>query len=683
AEFKDSLHQQELRDAIGRTVGDVKYHKGVRRQVARNGGADRTLNITMPPNPSHLEAVNPIAVGMARAAGTQVNQRGAPVFDPGLTMQILIHGDASFPGQGIVAETFNLSQLPGYWTGGTLHIIANNQVGFTTLPHDGRSTLYASDLAKGFKVPVVHVNADDPAACIEVARLAFAYQAKYEKDFLIDLVGYRRYGHNELDEPGFTQPMMYQAVRSHPTVRQIWAEKLIGRGIVSPTDADKLMAQFTNLLQLAYDSIDEDAPPELEQQPPAGIAARIETAIPADRLLAINNALKVPEGFGFYSKRLENTIRARRDTLNDPHAKTIDWATAEELAFASILEEGIAIRLTGQDTERGTFSHRHAILSDAQTGIKYTPLQELALATAAFEVRNSPLSEAAALGFEYGYNVQEPNRLVLWEAQYGDFNNSAQTIIDEFITSAREKWGQKPSLVMLLPHGHEGGGPDHSSARPERYLLMAAKFNLRLCNATTAAQYFHLLRRQALLLLTDPLPLVVMSPKSLLRNPAVYSPMTELTEGRWHPVLDDDRAAAAPDQITRLVLCSGKFYYDLIGATNDLPAQTYLADYPHVAIARVEQLYPFPAKDLEALLARYPNLTQIIWAQEEPKNMGAWEYMQWRLKRLVNQALPVDYVGRNRSSSPAEGSKTAHIKNQSMIVGYAYTWDFATHPDND
>jgi 2-oxoglutarate dehydrogenase E1 component len=678
SEFKDTLHSQELQDAIGYTLGDVKYHKGVRRQVSRNDDAAMKLTVTMPPNPSHLEAVDPVAVGMARAAGTKVNHRGAPSFDPNLTLQILIHGDAAFPGQGIVAETFNLSQLPGYWTGGTIHIIANNQVGFTTLPQDGRSTLYASDLAKGFKVPIIHVNADDPAACIEVARLAFAYQERFEKDLVIDLVGYRRYGHNELDEPGFTQPMMYNVVRGHSTVRQLWADKLTEQGVMTKDDAEALVTKFTTLLQREYDSIDDDEVPAKPTPPPAGIAARIETAVSAERLYAINDALRVPDDFNFYSKRLENTVRARRETLKDPNALSIDWATAEELAFATILEDGTAIRMTGQDCERGTFSHRHAVLNDGKTGDQYVPLQELQMASAAFEIHNSPLSEAAALGFEYGYNVEEPDRLVLWEAQYGDFNNNAQVVIDEFIVSAREKWGQTPSLVLLLPHGHEGGGPDHSSGRLERYLQMAAKFNIRIANATTAAQYFHLLRRQALLLTTDPLPLVVMSPKSLLRNTNVYSSMTELTEGRWNPVIDDvgETAQNEPEGITRLVLCSGKFYYDLIGATNDLPAQNHRSNNPHVAIARVEQLYPFPAKDLQAVIDRYPNLQEIVWAQEEPKNMGAWDFMGWRLKKLVNNTLPVNYVGRRRSSSPAEGSKTAHIKNQSMIVEYAYTWNF-------
>lgn len=683
-EFKDALQTQELQEAIGYTIGDVKYHKGLRRLVETDTD-ENTLAVTMPPNPSHLEAINPVAVGMARAAGSTVNRAGPPMFDSRLTMQILIHGDAAFPGQGLVAETFNLSQLPGYWTGGTLHIIANNQVGFTTLPIDGRSTLYASDMAKGFKVPIVHVNADDPAACIEVVRLAFGYQEVFEKDFLIDLVGYRRYGHNELDEPGFTQPIMYQRVREHQTVREIWADRLIHNGVITASEADAMVTKYSEILQQAYDTIDEAEIPTKLPQPEPGIAGKVETAVSAETLFAINEALKVPQSFNFYSKRLENTIRARREALNDPTAKTIDWATAEELAFASILADGTPIRLTGQDSERGTFSHRHAVINDAQSGRKYTVLQQLSLAKAAFEVRNSPLSESAALGFEYGYNTQAPERLVLWEAQYGDFNNNAQVIIDEFIVSAREKWGQTPSLVLLLPHGHEGGGPDHSSARPERYLQMAAKLNIRIANATTSAQYFHLLRRQALLLTTDPLPLVIMAPKSLLRNTAVYSSMNDLTQGRWQPVIDDDGpiAQTAPEQITRLVLCSGKFYYDLVGATNDLPAQTHRTDHPEVAIARVEQLYPFPARALDEVLQRYPNLKEIVWAQEEPKNMAAWDFMNWRLKKLIKHRLPVNYVGRRRSSSPAEGSKTAHIKNQSMIVEYTYTWDFTKGEQQD
>lgn len=668
ADFKDPIQLQERQEAIGWTIGDVKYHKGLRRAV--NGPDDSGLVLTMPPNPSHLEAVNPVAVGMARAAGTDAAQPGAPSFNPDTTMQILIHGDAAFPGQGIVAETLNLSRLPGYWTGGTIHVIANNQLGFTTLPRDGRSTLYASDLAKGFKVPIIHVNADDPAACIEVARIAFAYQDRFERDVLIDLVGYRRYGHNELDEPGFTQPVMYNKVRQHPTVRQLWADRLMERGYIGQDRLQTLQEKYLARIQAEAEAeaTAEELVDEKPEPPPAGMARRVPTAIPAERLNEINSGLRqTVEGFNFYSTRFGKTILSRRDTLNDPDEASVDWATAEELAFASILADGVPIRLTGQDSERGTFSHRHAVLYDADTGEPLVPLQAFPQARASFEIHNSPLSEAAALGFEFGYNVQAPDRLVLWEAQYGDFINGAQTIVDEFIVSAREKWGQTPSLVMLLPHGHEGAGPDHSSGRLERFLAAAAKKNSRIANCTTAAQYFHLLRRQAALLKSDPLPLIVMSPKSLLRNKAVFSRPVDLTEGRWMPVIDD--ASADPEKIERLVFCSGKFYYDLIDSE-------YRDHYPNVAIVRIEQLYPFPSPDLQAIAARYKNVKQVVWAQEEPKNMGAWEFMQPRLKRLMGPDIPVDYVGRRRSASPAEGSKTAHQVNQSMIVEYAFNWKF-------
>lgn len=664
ADFKDPLKLQERVDAIGWTIGDVKYHKGVKREVESS-----KITLTMPPNPSHLEAVNPVAVGMARAAGTTADRGGAPEFDPDMTMQILIHGDASFVGQGIVAETFNLSRLPGYWTGGTIHIIANNQLGFTTLPTDGRSTLYASDLAKGFKVPIIHVNADDPEAVIEVARIAFAYQDKFEKDIMIDLIGYRRYGHNELDEPGFTQPLMYKVVRNHPTVRELWAKRLIDAGIINDTREKAYVEKYNQILQAAYDnekSDEELADPQAEQ-PEAGIARRTETTISPERLTALNNSLReIIQDFDFYSRRLASTLRSRRDAVESDEAK-IDWATAEEVAFASILEDGIPIRMSGQEAQRGTFSHRHAVLHNADTGEELIPLQVLPQANAAFEIHNSPLSEEAVLGFEYGYNVQAPNRMVIWEAQYGDFVNTAQSIIDEFIVSAREKWAQTPSLVMLLPHGHEGAGPDHSSARIERFLQHAAKINMRIANPTTAAQYFHLLRRQAILLETDPLPLVVMSPKSLLRNPDVASFPSDLTEGKWQPVIDD--AEVDPMEVERLVFCSGKFYYDLINSE-------WRDQNLNVGVIRVEQLYPFPVDRLNDVLDRYPGVKQIVWAQEEPKNMGAWEFMGYRLKKMVGIGTPVNYVGRRRSSSPAEGSRTAHNVNQGMITEYAFTWKF-------
>lgn len=687
ADFKDFIEVQQKKDAVGRIVDDVKYHKAWKRRIKTESG--RTMTLTMPPNPSHLEAINPVAVGMARAAGTDASKRGKPEFDPYKTMQILIHGDAAFPGQGVVAETLNLSRLPGYWTGGTLHFIANNQIGFTTLPKDGRSTLYASDLAKGYKIPVVHVNADDPAACIEVARMAFAYQKEFEQDFVIDLIGYRKYGHNELDEPGFTQPLMYERVRQHQPIRKLWQAQVVSQRYGTDAEADALYQKHLDTMQHTYDTLDPttlelDSAPE----PEGGLAKRTVTAVPLERLIAINDGLSgTLEGLNFFSPRFEKTIRSRRTVLNDPNAKVIEWAIAEEFAFATILADGIPVRLTGQDSERGTFSHRHAVLYDAKTGEPLSPLQSFPQAQAGFEVRNSPLSEYAALGFEYGYNVQAPERLVIWEAQYGDFVNGAQTVIDEFIVSAREKWGQTPSLVLLLPHGSEGAGPDHSSGRLERFLQLAAKFNIRIANCTTAAQYFHLLRRQALLLKSDPLPLVIMAPKSLLRRPEVASSAMELSgQSRFMPVIDDP--TADPDQVTRLVFCSGKFYYDLL-AGNDAEKlteanrgrDTHLsllarADHPEVAIVRLEQLYPFPAEELSQIMGKYRHVKQIVWAQEEPKNMGAWEFMQYRIKKLVGMGVPVNYVGRRRSPSPAEGSKTAWLVNQALVIDAAYRHQF-------
>lgn len=668
AEFADTRERAGENEAIGWTTDDVKYHKGAEYKLP-----DSDLLLKMAPNPSHLEAVNPVVVGMARAAATHRKTQGEPQFDPFATMQVLIHGDAAFAGQGIVAETFNMSKLPGFGVGGTLHIIANNQLGFTTLPEDGRSTLYASDLAKGFAVPIVHVNADDVAACIEVGRMAAAYTAEFEKDFLIDLVGYRRYGHNELDEPSFTQPKMYEIVRAHDTVRQIWADTLIQRGEMNSDEAQSLVENAMSHLQSIYEGMadTQEGIADLDvKEPEKGLAKKIETSVDADKLTAINDSLRgVVEGFNFYSTRFKKTILNRRTSLNEPEKRAIDWAGAEEFAFATILADGIPIRFTGQEAQRGTFSHRHAVLHDSETGDELSPLKTFPQNAASFEIHNSPLSEEAVLGFEYGYNVEAQDTLVIWEAQYGDFVNGAQNIIDEFIVSAREKWGETPSLVMLLPHGHEGAGPDHSSGRLGRFLSASAKTNMRVVNPTTAGQYFHLLRRQALLLESDPLPLIVMSPKSLLRNPQVAANMNDLTTGQWMPVIDDQDVN--PDDVTRLVFCSGKFYYDLMNAD-------YREQYDNVAVVRVEQLYPLPVPELRAIVERYPNVTQIVYAQEEPKNMGAWAYMGYRLKKLVGMGTPVNYVGRRRSSSPAEGSKTAWAINQSMITEYAFDWDFET-----
>ena len=664
AEFKDFLRDGGLRGEFGWT-GDVKYHLGAVREICDDETA--CLVVTLAPNPSHLEAVNPVVEGMARAAGTEVDHPGAPSFDPTRTLPILIHGDAAFPAQGVVAETLNLYRLPGYTTGGTLHIIANNQLGFTTEPVDGRSTLYSSDLARGFRIPIARVNADDPEASIEAARLAFTYRKKFQKDFVIDLTGYRRYGHNEGDEPSVTQPVMYRKIAEHPTVRQLWARTLVERGVIEEGFAEGLVRKHLAHLESVMASLqpEEQLVESRPEEPPPGIARQAHTAVPAERVRAMNAALlEVPAGFTV-NRKLERARARRRDMLKTLDERTIDWAAAEELAFASILADGIAIRLTGQDTERGTFNQRHAVFYDAVTGDPYTPLQALPQARAAFEVRNSPLSENAALAFEYGYNVQEPGRLLIWEAQYGDFINSAQTVVDEFIVSARAKWGLTPSLVLLLPHGLEGQGPDHASGRPERFLSLTAITNLRLANCTTAAQYFHLLRRQAALLQTDPLPLLVLTPKSLLRHPLVASSLRDLAEGRFQSVIEDQQARLNPSRVRRLILASGKICVELA-------ASRERAEHSDVTICRVEQLYPFPEDDLRTALEGYPQLEEIVWMQEEPRNMGAWEHLKPEIAQLIDGRWPLHYLGRPASASPAEGSAARHNANQAMLIRQAY-----------
>ncbi len=666
AEFKDPVegYRFVIREDLGWT-GDVKYHLGARRAI--KGGQPVDMEVKVPPNPSHLETINPVIQGMARAAGTCVHGAGRPRFAHIVSLPVLIHGDAGFSGQGVVAETLNMSQLPGYRTGGTIHIIANNQLGYTTEPEAGRSTLYASDLAKGFKIPVVHVNADDPEACIEAARLAFAYRAKFEKDFLIDLVGYRRYGHNEGDEPSFTQPRLYRIVRDHPSVRARWADSLVERALIKPDRAEAMVDDRMKDLQELLDSLEpeEDLAEEAPESPPPGAARQVETKVPLEQLRALNQAmLDFPDDFSRHRK-LKRPLERRSQALDEPDEPSVDWATAEALALASILVDGTAIRLTGQDAERGTFSHRHAVFHDVEQAQTFTPLQNLPEGGVAFEIHNSPLTENAALGFEFGYNIEEPERLVIWEAQYGDFINNAQVIVDEFITSARSKWGQTPSLVLLLPHAYEGQGPDHSTGRLERFLQMAAETNMRIANCTTAAQYFHLLRRQAALLQTDPLPLVVMTPKSLLRNPLVASLPRDLAEGRWQPVLDDVEVQNQPDQVRRLILGSGKVYVDL--ATSDRRP-----DSPNVAVVRIEQLYPFPGEELAPILEQFSDLEEVVWVQEEPQNMGAWNFIRPRLTQQIEARWPLYYLGRPRSSSPAEGSAAVHKANQKMLVEQAF-----------
>ena len=665
AEFADPKGRATTWDELGWT-GDVKYHMGAQKLV---GDAKEIHTVIhMPANPSHLEQIDPVVVGMARATNSKVERGGAPKYE-NVSLPVLIHGDASFIGQGIVAETLNFSHVQGYKTSGTLHIVANNQLGFTTNENESRSSLHASDLAQGFEIPVIHVNADDPVACLEAVKTAFAYRQKFEKDFVINLIGYRRYGHNEGDEPRFTQPVMYRKIDKHSTVRKIWASKLEKENLLNQGVAEEMLQGFLKNLQEASEQLDaEKALVEpLPQPPPRGAAQKVKTAVTQKRLKDLNQSLlKFPEGFQLNSKLAKN-IEKRKTLFNDSQAK-IDWSTAEELAFASIIEDGIAIRLTGQDSARGTFSQRHAVFYDSETGKQHIALQNFSQAKAAFEVLNSPLSEAGAIGFEIGYSLAAPERLVIWEAQYGDFVNNAQGVIDEFLLSGRAKWGLTPSLVLLLPHGNEGQGPDHSSARIERFLGLAAETNVRIAYPSTAAQYFHLLRRQALILETDPLPLIVFTPKGLLRHPLTSSFIEELSSGKWQRVLDDLTLPGGKSDVKNLILCSGRIYVDLV--TSELRKENH-----DDAIVRVEQLYPFPASQLQALLAEYLNLERLIWVQEEPFNMGAWNYLRPLLRELTEERLPVHYVGRPESSSPAEGSSTLYRINQQLLIEQAFAFE--------
>jgi len=642
-------------DAEGGT-GDVKYHlgaEGVRMTAAGE------IGVTLAANPSHLEAVNPVVEGMTRAEQTDRSSRDGS-HDPTVAMPILLHGDAAFAGQGIVAETLNLYALEGYSTGGTLHVITNNQVGFTTDPAQGRSTRHSSDLAKGFDTPIVHVNADDAEAAISAIRLALAYRGRFGHDVVIDLVGYRRFGHNEQDEPAYTQPLMVEQIANHPTVRELYGARLVAAGLLTTDEAEALAAEAEGRLREAHDrlkaSFGQEIPAKSHDEPvPREAMSAVDTRVKVKRLRRLTKQLlRVPEGFTAHPK-LASQLERRRTALEDGQGG-IDWGHAESLAFASLLVEGIPVRLTGQDTERGTFSHRHLVLHDAATGEIEIPMQRIDNATASFEVYNSPLSEYACVGFEYGYSTAAPEALVLWEAQFGDFANGAQTIIDQFLSSGLAKWGQTSRLTLLLPHGYEGNGPEHSSARLERFLQLAAQDNIRIANCTTAAQYFHLLRRQAL----DPSarPLVVMTPKGLLRLKDAASTLADLAEGSFRPTLD----AAVPDKrrIRRLVLCSGKVYYDIV---NHPEAE----DVEEVAIARLEQLYPFPAEAARELISSYPALEEVVWAQEEPQNMGAWRTIRHRLEEAA-AGVPVRYVGRPWRASAAEGYPTAHRIEQDRIA---------------
>ncbi len=646
-------------------AGDVKYHLGAEGTFTSRAG--RSVQVTLAANPSHLEQVNAVAEGRTRAKQT-LRSEGTATHDPDRAVALVVHGDAAFPGQGVVAETLNLQGLVGYSTGGTIHVIVNNQVGFTTDPEDSRSTRYASDMAKGFDMPIVHVNADDIDACISAVRLATEFRARFRHDVLIDLIGYRRLGHNELDEPAYTQPVMARTIKDHPTVARIFGDRLIADGIISDDDYASMVQAAEDRMSAAHkrtqsgleQGSDQDSTRDKRRQ---SRTKSIKTAVSAASLRSLNEQLHIaPDGFTIHAK-LTPQMDRRRSGLGEDDA--INWAHAEALAFASLITDGVPIRLTGQDVARGTFSQRHLEMHELSEGVgyaprkghTYVPMQHLLRAKASFELHNSPLSEGACLGFEYGYSTQAPETLVLWEAQYGDFANGAQMMIDQFISTGEAKWGVRSRLTLLLPHGYEGNGPEHSSARPERFLRLAAEGNMRIANCSTADNYFHLLRRQGLL--DEIRPLVVFTPKSLLRAKAASCSLNDLTKGHFEPVIDDPRVTDRA-KVTRLVLCTGKIFHEIDGHADR-------GAHPELAIGRIEQLYPFPREELVALYESYPNLETVQWVQEEPRNMGAWSFITRRVERL----LPIDqvgYVGRPARASVSEGYPQTHQLEQQRVL---------------
>ncbi|MBL8798129.1 MAG: 2-oxoglutarate dehydrogenase E1 component [Planctomycetia bacterium] len=648
SEFEDNF----LADSIDGD-GDVKYHLGFSSD--RTMAKGNRIHLSLTPNPSHLEAVDPVVEGRTRAKQDLFQdterRRGVP---------LLLHGDAAFAGQGLVAETLNLSQLAGYTTGGTLHVIVNNQIGFTTSPNDARSTVYCTDVAKMIQAPIFHVNAEDPEAAVYLAELAVEFRQTFQRDVIIDLNCYRRHGHNEGDEPSFTQPLMYRKIQERPTLAEVYTEKLIMNGVMSAEETEAIVENFQSKLHEAQTEV-KGGPRRRHgtgfEKRWEGLSRRYShepaaTAVEYPKLLAITEALtQVPENFTLNPK-IARLLAVRHDEMSQ--RQSIDWASAEALAFGSLLLDGTPVRLSGQDSRRGTFSQRHAVLFDARTGDRFLPLNALAPHQAQFSCYDSTLAEAAVLGFEFGYSLDDPHSLVLWEAQFGDFANGAQPIIDQFIVCSESKWQRSSGLVMLLPHGYEGQGPEHSSARLERFLQMFAEDNIQVANLTTPAQYFHVLRRQMKRGFRK--PLILMTPKSLLRHKLATSPIEEFTDGRFREVLDD--AQADPERVRRVVLCSGKVYYDLLERRQHGGGE-------HVAVIRVEQLAPFPEEQLRTVLARYHRAGEWAWAQEESQNMGGWSFVEPRFRAL---GFPVEYVGRDASASPATGSLRVHKREQQELL---------------
>jgi 2-oxoglutarate dehydrogenase E1 component len=641
--------------------GDVKYHLGF--STDRTSARGNHIHLSLTPNPSHLEAVNPVVEGRTRAKQQHFGDRGRSLGIP-----VLIHGDAAFAGQGLVAETLNLSQLPGYRTGGTIHIIVNNQIGFTTSPSDARSTVYCTDVAKMIEVPIFHVNGEDPEAVVYAAELALEFRQQFHKDVVIDMYCYRRHGHNEGDEPAFTQPLMYAKIQERPTLSEVYTEQLIMRGDLTVDETQAIVHEFQAKLQGSLQTVRSEPPRPVGMRGYSGhwkglsrqySHAPVPTGVAIERLDQISHGLTSwPEGFAPHPK-LVKLLEARAREMAD--RKPLDWATAELLAFGSLVLEQTPVRLSGQDSRRGTFSQRHAVLYDVNTGEPYYPLLHLAPAQAPFTVYDSLLSEAAVLGFEFGYALDSPEELVLWEAQFGDFANGAQVIIDQFISCCYSKWQRDSGVVLLLPHGYEGQGPEHSSARLERFLQLCAEDNMQVCYPTTPAQHFHLLRRQVRR--TFRKPLVVMTPKSLLRNKRAVSPVEDLTTGHFQEVLDDP--AADPGRVRRIVLCSGKVFYDLL-------ERREAAGINDVALVRLEQFHPFPSEQLQRVLGRYRKAQVCVWAQEESHNMGGWFFVEPLVRAL---GADIHYVGRDSSASPATGSRQVHLREQKELVEAALRGD--------
>ncbi|OGQ85876.1 MAG: alpha-ketoglutarate decarboxylase [Deltaproteobacteria bacterium RIFOXYA12_FULL_58_15] len=653
----------ELDPAFSHGSGDVKYHVGA--SGVHTAPSGETMRVALASNPSHLEAVDPVVEGMARARQSQLGD-----VERQRVLPILVHGDAAFSGQGVVPETLNLSQLAGYRTGGTIHIVVNNQIGFTTSPEHLRSSIYATDVAKGVRAPIFHVNGDHPEDVARVIKLAYAFRKTFKHDVVVDVVCYRRWGHNEADDPSYTSPTLYAAIKAKRSVRKLYTEELLRRGVIDPQTAEHTLNDFKSRLQRAHDEVKRAkenveagksiVPPDYPEAPPAEPAIR--TAASAVRLEEVLAGLdRLPEEFEAHPKLLAQLSR-RRDKYD---GNKIDWALAEALAFGSLVLEGTPVRLSGEDSGRGTFSQRHAILHDHRNDNRYIPLQHLHDDQAAFNVYDSQLSEFAVLGFEYGFSVSSPETLVMWEAQFGDFANGAQVILDQFLSSAEDKWGQESGLVLLLPHGYEGQGPEHSSARIERFLQLCAAGNLRVCNPSTPAQYFHFLRYQAKVIRR--VPMVVFTPKSLLRHPQAVSTAEEIKDGELLTVADDP-AVPEPERVGRLVLCSGKVFYDL-SAMRDKEG---LGD---VAIVRIEQLYPVPEERLAGVLRHYPNATDVVWAQEEPENMGAWRFLREHIRDALAPGQELWFSGRDESASPATGSSKRHVEQQEHLIRKALAVD--------